>query len=95
MARHRAVSSRNQEPSIGEDQPERRSSLLRLDADPLWTGLLLTVAEGMNRSWLTALAWSIVGVRSATAVWLPRFLDWRYRDREDRSSGRPSRRRGR
>ena len=68
MARHRAASSRNQGRPAGEGLPGRRSVRSGLDAVPLWTGMLLTLAEGVNRSWFTALAWSAVAVRSAMAI---------------------------
>jgi hypothetical protein len=68
MARHRAVSSSSQDNSAAEGSPERRPDRSGLDAVPLWTGLLLTVAEGVNRWWFTAFAWLAVAVRSAMAV---------------------------
>ena len=68
MARHRAVGNRSQDRSAGAGSPERRPVRSGLDAVPLWTGLLLTVAEGVNRWWFTAFAWFAVAVRSAMAV---------------------------
>jgi hypothetical protein len=66
MARHRAV-SKSQDRPAGEG-PSGGRPVRSLDALPLWTGLLLTVAEGVNCWWLTIFAWLVVVVRSVMAV---------------------------
>ena len=72
MARHRAAGNGTQnhstDRSIAAGPLERRSLRSGLDAVPLWTGLLLTVAEAVNQWWFTTFAWFVVAVRSAMAV---------------------------
>lgn len=68
MARHRAAGSRNRARAADAAPFERRSVRSGLDAIPLWTGLLLTAADAVNRSWFTAFAWLAVATRAVKAV---------------------------